>query len=56
MKARKTMLHAALVNEIYDKVNFPASVIPFISLIFININVFYFNFNSQRKRKNGLTV
>lgn len=26
MKARKTMLHNALVNEIYEKVNFPASV------------------------------
>lgn len=25
MKARKTMLHNALVNEIYEKVNFPAS-------------------------------
>ena len=26
MKARKTLQHTALMSEIYDKINFPASV------------------------------
>lgn len=57
MKARKTMLHNALVNEIYEKVNFPASVIPFTSYLNINIKfTFLFQFHSQLKRKSGLKV